>query len=42
METKFTPAERAEEYLERIAALTGAKQDDPMALTVSQPGGCAS
>ncbi len=28
METKFTPAERAEEYLERIAALTGAKQDD--------------
>jgi len=26
METKFTPAERAEEYLERIAALTGAKQ----------------
>jgi hypothetical protein len=28
MEPKFTPAERAEEYLERIAALTGAKQDD--------------
>ncbi len=28
MGTKFTPAERSEEYLERIAALTGAKQDD--------------
>ncbi len=28
MKTKFTPAERAEEYLERIAALTGARQDD--------------
>jgi hypothetical protein len=28
MEPKFTPADRAEEYLERIAALTGAKQDD--------------
>jgi hypothetical protein len=28
MKTKFTPAERAERYLERIAALTGAKQDD--------------
>src|SRR5260370_17855125 len=28
METKITPAERAEEDLERIAALTGAKQDD--------------
>ncbi|SRR5713226_8568680 len=27
-ETKFTAAERAEEYLKRIAALTGAKQDD--------------
>ena len=28
MKTKFTPAERAEEYLKRIAALTGARQDD--------------
>jgi hypothetical protein len=28
MKTKFTQAERAEKYLERIAALTGAKQDD--------------
>ena len=28
MEPKFTAAERAEEYLERIAALTGAEQDD--------------
>jgi hypothetical protein len=28
MKTKFTPAERAEEYLERIAGLIGAKQDD--------------
>lgn len=28
MEPKFTPADRAEEYLERIAALTGAQQDD--------------
>jgi hypothetical protein len=26
--TKCTPAERAAEYLERIAGLTGAKQDD--------------
>ena len=26
--TKCTPAERAAEYLERIAALTGAEQDD--------------
>jgi len=26
--TKCTPADRAEEYLERIAALTGAQQDD--------------
>ena len=28
MKTKFTQAERAERYLERIAALTGARQDD--------------
>ena len=28
MEPKFTAAERAEEYLQRIAALTGAQQDD--------------
>jgi len=28
METKFTLVARAEEYLKRIAALTGAKQDD--------------
>ncbi|MCU1241445.1 MAG: hypothetical protein JWO71_2171 [Candidatus Acidoferrum typicum] len=28
MELKFTAAERAEEYLERIAALTGAEQYD--------------
>ena len=28
MEPKFTPGDRAEEYLERIAALTGAQQDD--------------
>ena len=28
MRTKCTPAQRAAEYLERIAALTGAKQDD--------------
>ena len=28
MQTKCTPAERAAEYLERIAVLTGAKQDD--------------
>jgi hypothetical protein len=28
MEPIFTAAERAEEYLERIAALTGAEQDD--------------
>jgi hypothetical protein len=28
MEPKFTPANRAEEYLERIAALSGAQQDD--------------
>jgi hypothetical protein len=28
MEPKCTPADRAEEYLERIAALTGAQQDD--------------
>jgi hypothetical protein len=28
MQTKCTPAERAAEYLERIAALTGAKQGD--------------
>jgi hypothetical protein len=28
MQTKCTPAERAAEYLERIAVLTGAKQDE--------------
>jgi hypothetical protein len=28
VKTKFTSAERAEEYLERIVALTGAKKDD--------------
>ena len=28
MQTKCTPAERAAEYLEHIAVLTGAKQDD--------------
>jgi hypothetical protein len=28
MRTKCTPAQRAAKYLERIAALTGAKQDD--------------
>ncbi len=28
MRTKCTPAQRAAEYLKRIAALTGAKQDD--------------
>jgi hypothetical protein len=28
MQTRSTPAERAAEYLERIAGLTGAKQDD--------------
>ena len=28
LRTKCTPAERAAEYLERIAGLTGAKQDD--------------
>jgi hypothetical protein len=28
MQTKCTPAERAAEYLERSAALTGDKQDD--------------
>ena len=28
MEPKFTPADRAEEYLKRVAALTGAQQDD--------------
>jgi hypothetical protein len=27
MQTKFAPNERAEEYLKRIVALTGAKQD---------------
>ncbi len=28
MKPKFTPADRAEEYLKRVAALTGAQQDD--------------
>ncbi len=28
MEPKFTAAKRAEEYLKRVAALTGAQQDD--------------
>jgi hypothetical protein len=28
MQTESTPAERAAEYLERIAGLTGAKLDD--------------
>ena len=28
MQTKCTPAQRAAEYLKRVAALTGAKEDD--------------
>ena len=28
MKPKFTPADRAEEHLKRVAALTGAQQDD--------------
>src|SRR5258708_17246535 len=28
MQTKFTRAQRAAEYLKRVAALTGAKEDD--------------